>query len=96
MEKITGNLKKQMDTSLAKDLSKFASKNQVAGTLTGLKGPAGLASMGNNLLGAAPELVESGMNMLGVKQADDIGAGDQALQGISSLAWQGAIKSGNP
>lgn len=54
------------------------------------------ASVGSEIAGMAPELAETGLKALGGKEATIQGKGDQAFNALTSAAWKGALKTGNP
>ena len=71
---------------------------QSTGSLSGLG--KGLGELGKGLGGQvaqmAPQLAESALGALGVQKADVQTGVDKALSGVSSMAFQAGLKTGNP
>jgi len=75
-----------------------AAKKSGKGLLGG-KGMQSFAKFGKanaDLVGAAPDLIESGLKLGGVKEADTASGGEKVFQQATTAAFKGALKTGNP
>lgn len=55
-----------------------------------------MKKIGPDLLGAAPEIVESGLKIFGGKEATTASKGESMFQQVTTNAFKGALKTGNP
>ena len=56
----------------------------------------GINKIGPQIVGEAPAAIESGIKMLGGKEADSITGGGKVFQQLTTTAFKGALKTGNP
>ena len=72
-------------TKLGEGISRIIYNKGAAGLVSkaGVDGAAE-ASLGGNLMGAAPEIIDSGLNLLGAKEATIQGTGDKVLEQAST------------
>ena len=63
---------------------------------TQIPGASPLASVGNEILGEAPQLLETGLQSFGMKRAETGSGGEEAVMGFMDKGTGMMLKSGNP
>jgi len=56
----------------------------------------GINKIGPQVVGEIPAAVETGMKMLGANEADTASGGEKVFQQATTVAFKGALKTGNP
>lgn len=77
------------------------SGNDIGGVLGDGKDPSGLQKLlgtpgVTEIASSLPEITETGIKLLGGKEATMQGAGDQVFSQATTSLWKGALKTGNP
>jgi hypothetical protein len=93
------SMESSVSAALNADPVSSAAKEGGKGFLSGIGGVKGIGAFAKKnaeVLGAAPDIIETGLKLGGAKEADTASGGEQLFSQATSAAFKGALKTGNP